>query len=47
VSSTFLPLGFGGLGAALGMTPVFWAMSGLLAAGSALANRRRLAEREG
>jgi MFS family permease len=40
-SHTFLPLAFGGVGAAVGMTPVFLTMSGLLAAGSAFANRLR------
>ncbi len=47
VSHTVLPLAFGGLGAALGMLPVFWAMSGLLAGGAVFANRRRMAERSG
>ncbi|HYC38313.1 MAG TPA: MFS transporter [Usitatibacter sp.] len=42
-SHTVLPLLFGGVGAALGMTPVFWTMAVALAAGGALANRRRLA----
>ena len=40
-SHTVLPLAFGGMGAALGMLPVFWAMSVLLAAGGVAANRRR------
>jgi predicted MFS family arabinose efflux permease len=44
-SHTFLPLAFGGLGAALGMTPIFWSMSAALAGGGWLANRRRLALR--
>ena len=44
-SHTVLPLAFGGVGAALGMMPVFWAMAGLLAAGGVLSNRRRLATR--
>jgi MFS family permease len=44
-SHTVLPLAFGGVGAALGMMPVFWAMAGLLAAGGFLSNRRRLATR--
>lgn len=44
-SHTVLPLAFGGVGAALGMLPVFWAMAGALAAGGFFANRRRLAER--
>lgn len=42
-SSTFLPLAFGGLGQALGMLPVFWAMAAALAGGGVIANRRRLA----
>jgi predicted MFS family arabinose efflux permease len=42
-SHTVLPLLFGGLGAALGMLPVFWTMSAALAAGGVFANRRRLA----
>ena len=41
VSHTILPLAFGGAGSALGMTPVFWSMAGLLAAGGWMANRRR------
>ncbi len=40
-SSTFLPLAFGGIGAALGMLPVFWTMASALAAGGLFANRRR------
>ena len=40
-SHTFLPLAFGGLGAALGMTPIFWSMAVALAGGGWLANRRR------
>lgn len=44
-SHTALPLAFGGVGAALGMMPVFWTMAGALAAGGVMANRRRLAER--
>ena len=44
-SHTVLPLAFGGVGAALGMFPVFWAMAGTLAAGGFVANRRRLEER--
>jgi predicted MFS family arabinose efflux permease len=40
-SHTFLPLLFGGVGAALGMTPVFLTMSVALAGGSVLANRVR------
>ena len=42
-SHTVLPLAFGGVGAALGMSPVFWSMAAALAAGGWLANRRRLA----
>jgi len=41
-SHTVLPLAFGGVGAALGMAPVFWSMATALAAGGWLANRRRL-----
>ena len=44
-SHTVLPLAFGGVGAALGMFPVFWTMAGALAAGGFVANRRRLSER--
>jgi MFS family permease len=44
-SHTVLPLAFGGVGAALGMMPVFWAMGVLLAAGGVAANKRRLAAR--
>jgi MFS family permease len=40
-SHTVLPLAFGGVGAALGMMPVFWAMAGLLAVGGVAADRRR------
>ena len=40
-SHTVLPLAFGGVGAALGMLPVFWAMAALLAGGGVAANRRR------
>ncbi len=43
-SHTVLPLAFGGVGAALGMTPVFLTMAGVLAAGGFFANRRRRAE---
>ncbi len=39
-SSTALPLGFGALGAALGMGPVFWSMAALLGAGAHFVNRR-------
>jgi predicted MFS family arabinose efflux permease len=42
-SSTALPLLFGGVGAAVGMVPVFWTMSAALAAGGWFANRRRRA----
>ena len=42
-SHTVLPLAFGGLGATLGMSPVFWSMAMALAAGGWFANRRRLA----
>jgi len=42
-SHTVLPLAFGGLGATLGMSPVFWSMALALAAGGWFANRRRLA----
>jgi len=41
-SHTALPLAFGSVGAALGMSPVFWTMAGALAAGGWFANRRRL-----
>ena len=41
-SQTFFPIAFGGLGAALGMAPVFISMSIALAAGGWFANRRRL-----
>ncbi|HUP98594.1 MAG TPA: MFS transporter [Usitatibacter sp.] len=46
-SHTVLPLAFGGVGAALGMTPVFLTMSGLLAAGGFFSHRRRRAESAG
>ncbi len=39
-SHTLMPLAFGALGAALGLAPVFGAMSALLLAGSAFARRR-------
>lgn len=39
-SHTLMPLAFGALGAALGMTPVFWAMAAILLAAGALARRR-------
>ena len=44
-SHTILPLAFGGVGAALGMMPVFWTMSVALASGAWLSNKRRLVER--
>jgi predicted MFS family arabinose efflux permease len=44
-SHTVLPLAFGGVGAALGMMPVFWAMAALLAVGGVAAERRRRAAR--
>jgi predicted MFS family arabinose efflux permease len=40
-STTVLPLAFGGVGAALGMTPVFWGMAAALGAGGVLADRHR------
>jgi predicted MFS family arabinose efflux permease len=40
-SHTFLPLGFGALGSALGMVPVFWVIAGFMGAGAAFAGRRR------
>ena len=40
VSHTFLPLVFGALGAAVGMTPVFWSMAAALLVGGGLANRK-------
>ena len=40
-SHTFLPLLFGALGTALGVGPVFWAMSALLLSGGWLAARKR------
>jgi MFS family permease len=43
-SSTALPLLFGGVGAAVGMLPVFWAMSAALAMGGLFAHSRRHAE---
>ena len=42
-SHTVLPLAFGGVGAALGMTPVFLTRAGLLAAGGVVSERRRRA----
>ena len=44
-SHTVLPLAFGVVGFALGMTPVFWSMAAALAAGGYFANRRRIFER--
>jgi MFS family permease len=38
---TTIPLAFGALGTALGMTPIFWAMAVVLAAGTVFARRRR------
>jgi predicted MFS family arabinose efflux permease len=40
-SATFLPLLFGGAGAAMGMFPVFWTMAAALGSGAWFANRRR------
>jgi MFS family permease len=40
VSQTGIPLLFGALGAALGMTPVFWTMAAALVAGGWYARRR-------
>jgi MFS family permease len=37
---TTIPLAFGALGTALGVTPIFWAMAVLLAAGAAFVRRR-------
>jgi predicted MFS family arabinose efflux permease len=44
-SHTFLPLLFGALGAAVGMSPVFWTMAALLLSGGWLANRQHRAVR--
>jgi predicted MFS family arabinose efflux permease len=41
-SHTLLPLFFGGIGTALGMGPVFWAMAMCLGAGGLFANRHRM-----
>ena len=41
MSGTLLPLFFGGIGTALGMGPVFWAMALCLGAGGAFAHRHR------
>jgi MFS family permease len=46
-SHTVLPLAFGGVGAALGMMPVFWSMAGLLAVGAVASERRRRLSRPG
>ena len=46
-SHTVLPLAFGGVGAALGMTPVFLTMSALLAGGGFFSDRRRRADSPG
>ena len=43
ISSTFLPLAFGGIGAALGMLPVFWSMALAMAGGGYYAERARRA----
>ena len=43
ISSTFMPLAFGGIGAALGMLPVFWSMAAAMASGGLFANRARRA----
>jgi MprA protease rhombosortase-interaction domain-containing protein len=37
---TTIPLAFGALGTALGVTPIFWAMALMLAGGMAFARRR-------
>ena len=42
-SHTALPLAFGAVGTALGMSPVFWTMAAVLGAGGWFANKRRLA----
>ncbi|HRE13614.1 MAG TPA: MFS transporter [Usitatibacteraceae bacterium] len=41
VSHTLLPLFFGGIGAALGMGPVFWSMAACLGVGGVLVGRSR------
>ena len=41
ISSTFMPLAFGGIGAALGMLPVFWSMSAAMGCGGFFADRAR------
>lgn len=38
---TILPLAFGGVGAALGLAPVFWSMAACLGAGGWIAARHR------
>ena len=43
ISSTFLPLAFGGVGAALGMLPVFLTMAAAMASGGFFADRARRA----
>ena len=43
ISSTFMPLAFGGIGAALGMLPVFWSMAVTMASGGFFADRQRRA----
>ena len=40
-SHTFLPLGFGALGGALGMIPLFWIIAACMAGGVAFAGRKR------
>jgi len=40
-STTFMPLAFGAVGTALGISTVFWAVAALLLAGGWLAGRRR------
>jgi len=42
-STTVLPMAFGAVSAALGMTPVFWGMAAVLGAGGWLADRHRRA----
>jgi hypothetical protein len=41
-----MPLLFGAVGAALGMAPVFWAISGALLAGGVFANHVRRQEKQ-
>ena len=45
-SQTIMPLLFGAVGAALGMAPVFWAISGALLAGGVFANHVRRQEKQ-